>query len=278
MNILNLKLHYERDKDYQAIRYFSLNEKGRDFVVGDIHGMYTLLMDALKAVEFDMNKDRLFCVGDFFDRGPECHKMIEFIEWLERHGGGTVIGNHDDLVLSTIAYNERTDPDECSDGYQWIAYQDDEWRQKAFKKLRTLPVAIEIETNIGKIGIVHAGIPIGMHWSVFKKEINNIPLPNSLYNKTIWDWDRNKLKIETVVDGVERIFVGHCDDENVRIYGNVYHVDTGAVYKFLGEKRGHLTIADITANNESFLKPTKKGMIAVVKAAQLDESLEYAKP
>ena len=35
------------------------NIKGRDFVVGDIHGHYDLLKTELKTVGFDKQKDRL---------------------------------------------------------------------------------------------------------------------------------------------------------------------------------------------------------------------------
>ena len=39
------------------------------FVVGDLHGCYTLLMNELDKVSFDPARDLLISVGDLVDRG-----------------------------------------------------------------------------------------------------------------------------------------------------------------------------------------------------------------
>ena len=52
------------------IRRFPLNRRGRDLAVGDIHGYFALLQQALNRVGFDPVCDRLFSVGDLTDRGP----------------------------------------------------------------------------------------------------------------------------------------------------------------------------------------------------------------
>ncbi len=41
------------------------------FVVGDLHGCYTLLMNELDKVSFDPARDLLISVGDLVDRGAE---------------------------------------------------------------------------------------------------------------------------------------------------------------------------------------------------------------
>ena len=41
-----------------------LNQVGRDFVVGDVHGCFRTLEVALLEIEFDPIRDRLFGVGD----------------------------------------------------------------------------------------------------------------------------------------------------------------------------------------------------------------------
>lgn len=43
------------------------NTLGTDFVVGDLHGQYSLLMAELDGLGFDDAKDRLLCVGDLVD-------------------------------------------------------------------------------------------------------------------------------------------------------------------------------------------------------------------
>ena len=51
------------------IQRFPKNESGRDFVIGDLHGMTEFLFKLLDYVCFDPAKDRLFSVGDLIDRG-----------------------------------------------------------------------------------------------------------------------------------------------------------------------------------------------------------------
>lgn len=55
------------------------NHHGRDFVVGDIHGEYDLLLEAMRAVRFEPKNDRLLCVGDLIDRGPGSHRVRQFL-------------------------------------------------------------------------------------------------------------------------------------------------------------------------------------------------------
>lgn len=72
------------------------NELGRDFVVGDIHGEFSMLEDALQIIGFDPIKDRLLCCGDMIDRGAESHRAFEFLEqpWFF-----SVKGNHEDAAV-----------------------------------------------------------------------------------------------------------------------------------------------------------------------------------
>lgn len=47
------------------------NTRGRDFVVGDIHGAFDKVEAAMAKVGFDVERDRLLSVGDLVDRGAE---------------------------------------------------------------------------------------------------------------------------------------------------------------------------------------------------------------
>ena len=72
-----------------------LSEARRVFVVGDIHGMFSLLEENLSKIDFDWDVDHLLSVGDLVDRGPESTRAIEFIERPNFH---FVRGNHEQLV------------------------------------------------------------------------------------------------------------------------------------------------------------------------------------
>lgn len=71
---------------------FCLNPHGRDVAVGDIHGNFSMLEQGLKPIGFDPVVDRLFSLGDLADRGPESHRVGE---WLAQPWFHAVSGNHD---------------------------------------------------------------------------------------------------------------------------------------------------------------------------------------
>ncbi len=57
----------------------TMNVRGRDFLVGDIHGYHDELMAALKELALDRARDRLICVGDLIDRGPKSMQCLELL-------------------------------------------------------------------------------------------------------------------------------------------------------------------------------------------------------
>jgi serine/threonine protein phosphatase 1 len=64
---------------YSSIRSLPTNSRGKDYVVGDLHGCYDLLQRVLGEVGFDTTCDRLFSVGDLIDRGPNSLKCLELL-------------------------------------------------------------------------------------------------------------------------------------------------------------------------------------------------------
>lgn len=88
------------------VQHFDKNPCGRDFVAGDIHGCFSSLRFALQGVGFDTAGDRLFCVGDPVDRGPEPHMAAGLLRqsWLY-----SVRGNHKDLIFLADSSQQRAD-------------------------------------------------------------------------------------------------------------------------------------------------------------------------
>lgn len=78
------------------IRKLPTNSQGKDYVVGDLHGCYSLLERLLDAVHFDKSRDRLFSVGDLIDRGPDSLRCLELLAepWFY-----AVQGNHEIMML-----------------------------------------------------------------------------------------------------------------------------------------------------------------------------------
>jgi len=90
--------------DQPKVQYHDLNGKGRDFIVGDLHGCRTMLDELLNHVAFDPSKDRLFSTGDLVDRGPD---SVACLELLKKPWFFAVLGNHDAMLMAWILGNRK---------------------------------------------------------------------------------------------------------------------------------------------------------------------------
>jgi serine/threonine protein phosphatase 1 len=66
---------------------------GREFVLGDIHGAYRALRQCLDRSCFDVEDDRLICLGDVCDGWPETRAAVK--ELLKIKNLVYILGNHD---------------------------------------------------------------------------------------------------------------------------------------------------------------------------------------
>ena len=77
------------------------NIKGHDYIIGDVHGCNA----GLRAVIADLKvHDRLFLVGDLFDRGPDSVDVYNAIVEAKRMGKQVFAtrGNHEDIFLKAM--------------------------------------------------------------------------------------------------------------------------------------------------------------------------------
>lgn len=85
------------------LREHTTNPSGRDFVVGDLHGMRAALDRALERVNFDTAHDRLFGTGDLVDRGPDSLGCLALLSEPWFYG---VLGNHERMLLAYLGEPE----------------------------------------------------------------------------------------------------------------------------------------------------------------------------
>lgn len=228
----------------QKIKRFTLNTVGRDFVVGDIHGAFDLVLEAMDRAGFDKQRDRLFSVGDLIDRGPGSHRCARFLAQPYVHA---VRGNHEDMLLELYASGEP-DPNVLAvaarfNGFEWWLGATETRRAEILSAISQLPLAIEIETERGTVGLIHADVPAGMDWSEFLALIE--AGDSDATHTCLWGRDRIRSRDTTGITGVGRVFAGHTPqwDGAVRL-GNFYGIDSGAVFGALGALGGE---ADVRA-------------------------------
>jgi serine/threonine protein phosphatase 1 len=234
---------------------FGRNHAGRDLIVGDIHGHYTRLVAALDAIGFDAGRDRLFSVGDLVDRGPESEKALD---WLSRPWFHAVRGNHDDLAMR---WPDRMTPAGyyLACGGAWNMANPPEVQLLVADAMESLPIAIELETAGGPVGIVHADCPTP-DWPGFLAVLADQRLPANVRNAAadgaMWLRSRIENRITSGVGGLRALVVGHTPVDEVVTLGNVIHIDTK------GWLDGRFTILDAET-----LKPaTAPGAVAPLTA------------
>jgi serine/threonine protein phosphatase 1 len=234
------------------------NAVGRDFVEGDVHGMFDRVDEALAKVDFDRDRDRLFCVGDLIDRGPQSKEVVRFLDQPFVHG---VCGNHEDALLQLHAGSSRPNSETWLDGAEWWHELSLAERRTVIARLKQLPLVIEVPTPRGNVAFLHGDVPRGMHWSAFRAALEQDP--NSVRDTVLWGRDRIGSKDHSGVPGIGRVFVGHTPQwGGLRRYGNVYAIDTGAVFGWMG-RGGHLTCVDIQSPTEGLVELKQVGTLGV---------------
>lgn len=220
------------------LRRFELNTAGRDVAVGDIHGYFTKLQAALDAIGFNPAVDRLFSVGDLVDRGPE---SAEVDTWLAKPWFFSVQGNHEAMVVDAHHFDPdgRASEMHIANGGAWMLGLPSVERDCYAALLADLPIAIEVVTPKGIVGVVHADCPFPV-WAMLRDSLNGL-MPGLLNVDAVCQWSRSRIADENRegISDVRAVIVGHTPVRQPAVLGNVYHIDTGA---WMG---GHFTLIDL---------------------------------
>jgi serine/threonine protein phosphatase 1 len=206
------------------------------WVVGDLHGCHTLLMNELDKVGFDTTKDLLISVGDLIDRGTENVECLELITmpWFR-----AVRGNHEQMMLDGLSEHGNVNH-WVDNGGSWFFYLDYDKERLAkalIHKVAELPLVIEVSTNGKTIVICHADYPSGEYQ--FGKEIDE--------EAVIWNRERISNAMDGLgreITGADEFIFGHTPARKPLKYWNQNYIDTGAVFC------GNLTLRQIQGEAE----------------------------
>lgn len=214
----------------QVIKTFKANDKGRDFYTTDVHGCYDVLHEQMRLNAFDISKDRLFVGGDLCDRGAYSDTVLDYIyePWFH-----SIQANHEAMLIE--AYENPN----SRQAYQMLFCNGGEWfydcsddKQKAiYEAFKTLPVAIELETPTGLIGMIHAECPYN-DWEKFRG-ITQAELEWNGLATAQWARTRYDRQDTTIVKGVKKLLVGHTPTSSgsVEQLGNVFYSDLGSFFR-----------------------------------------------
>lgn len=217
------------------IKRFERNTIGSDLIVGDVHGHFSILQAALDAVGFNPSCDRLFSVGDLVDRGPESGLVIE---WLDKPWFFPVTGNHEDMAIRWGGgqhidgewVRNMDASNYLANGGAWNISNPEYLQRQIADALAALPLAIELETEEGLVGIVHAECPFD-DWDIFRSTMNDATQSKSRLDRVeaTAQWARSRIEYSdrTWVRGIYAVVVGHTPVPERTVLGNVHYIDTG---------------------------------------------------
>jgi len=146
------------------ITHISLLSRMSTYVVGDLQGCYKPLKKLLKKVKFSESKDKLWCVGDLVNRGPDSLETLRFLHDMA-DSIELVLGNHD---LHLIAIHAGCAPAKSKDTLDDLLNAMD--CQHLCDWLRTQPLAhyesLDTKAGVTDFLMVHAGV--APHWTLQK--------------------------------------------------------------------------------------------------------------
>jgi serine/threonine protein phosphatase 1 len=207
------------------------------WVVGDLHGCYTILMAKLDELNFDPSMDLLVSVGDLIDRGPENVECLELIEmpWFR-----AVRGNHEQMMIDALGPGGM--PHHwVSNGGAWffnLDYDQDVLATSLARKAAGLPLIIELMTGNRKVVICHADYPHN-HYEFDK------PVPEKM---VIWNRERVSDAMDGItseITGADLFIFGHTPARQPLKYANQMYIDTGAVFC------GNLTLVQLQGGDHA---------------------------
>ena len=207
-----------------AMPRFARNAAGRDFVVGDIHGCFSHLSRSLQAIGFDAAVDRLFSVGDLVDRGPESDQVLE---WLAQPWFFAICGNHDFMAWRSALGNPYVTVDHLAHGGQWLEKLEPVPRVEIGKALAALPLALEVETAAGLMGLVHADCPFDDWHEMQAVPWASVEPTSSVGECCLWSFERYTRRYAAPIRNVRAVVHGHVVIKAPEVLGNVHFIDTG---------------------------------------------------
>jgi serine/threonine protein phosphatase 1 len=203
---------------------FDPNPLGRDFVVGDLHGMTELLEQELAAARFDGGRDRLFSVGDLVDRGKD---SLQAARLLDESWFWAVRGNHEEMLLDVVDHggSQRVRLWRLNGGDWGLRWgRPTAAAREAAQLCRGLPHVITLTHRSGwRVGICHAQCPVD-DWD----RIDETERDERLRGSMLWGRDRICADRPTRVANVDLSVHGHTITPDPLQVENRLYIDTGA--------------------------------------------------
>ena len=128
-----------------------------NYAIGDIQGCYKEFKLALKKVNFNLEKDYLWLVGDLINRGPDSLKLLKHVYKIRKRTH-IVLGNHD-LHFLACFYGQRKLAKADTISELMKSKESSKYAKFLMKQPLIFKKKIVFKNKSKKVIMVHAGIP-----------------------------------------------------------------------------------------------------------------------
>lgn len=220
------------------------NLKGRDLVVGDLHGHRSLLEQELDRLRFDPARDRVLSVGDLVDRGPQSLATLALIEEPWFHA---VLGNHELALLnyldfySSRIHSAKSFPTGAGEWINEAIDQDQALVLRLAKRLATLPLVMHVDDDLA-FNVVHGDLhPINAKQAQLASEetvcvhkadaatMSRVHIGEALKSELLGlRFRQHSVQISpTPVSELALTYAGHSPVRHVTVHNSYVYIDQG---------------------------------------------------
>lgn len=235
----------------------------RTLVIGDIHGNVEALNDSLKKANFNIEEDRIICVGDYIDGWGNSFEVVRILLEIKNQSKFDnifLLGNHDKSfydILNRDFENFRNENYIKSKYSDWY-HQGGKSTYESYLKYDDELIKIHKEHFFDELKYfhkeqnklyIHAGFDLEIGFEkTLKDKKDELLLSRSLHYEALNLWHiNNNLKLRnqpsevSKIGDYDKIYIGHTPTilhglDKPRYMGNVINVDQGC------KKTGILTI------------------------------------
>lgn len=231
------------------VKRFELNTKGRDFVIGDLHGMYDAFQKMLIEIGFDQKIDRMFSVGDLVDRGKKSKLCLELMyhNWFH-----VCMANHEQMMINGLLHGNDNEYDSWlnNGGSVWMWEVDRQELKDLAKDFKDKSnMVMVVDTPKGRVNIVHAELFSNKdREAVSDEDIDNWHFTEENENMMVWGRTISEMKafMPKVDERLSITYCGHTPAEKPFQCLSHRFIDTGAVFAETKNLNTLLTCVDLT--------------------------------
>jgi serine/threonine protein phosphatase 1 len=224
----------------------------RTLIIGDIHGNLKALQDVLDKAKFNIDEDRIICIGDYIDGWDESFEVVRTLLEIKNQSkfeNVFLLGNHDKWFINILNddFSRFRDEAYIKKKYTNWFIQGGKSTYESYLKIPDEFILIHKTEFFDKLKyyheqnnklFIHAGFDLELGFrETVRQEKEELIWNRSLYKEAVQNFliNQNLLKMgkpinASNIEGFTKIYIGHTpttvnEYTKPQMMGNVINVD-----------------------------------------------------